>query len=300
MDDNFLTVVERMAMELERSSLFFGHGTDNAFDEAAWLVAHAAGVDLASDDDLPWDDPISDSALAAAERLLTERLATRKPLAYLLHEAWFAGERFFVDERVIVPRSHLGSWIVEQFAPFVDVSAVADILDLCTGSGCIAVALARHFPSARVVASDLSAAALEVSAKNVASKGFEDRVSLATGDLFAASDPQTFDLIVSNPPYVADEIMQDLPDEYHFEPSMAFAGGPGGLDVVVRILKESAARLNDGGVLVVEAGSAGKELIDHFPDAPFTWLAVDDGEDDVVFLITRDDLLRYFQTNFKA
>lgn len=285
----FLALVEQCEWSMKAAELHFGHGTDNAFDEAAWLVAHAVGFDLASDDELPWDRLLSDDEAGRAAQLLKARLDTRKPLAYLINEAWFAGERFYVDERVIIPRSHLGDWIQDRFVPWIDPESVGSILDLCTGSGCIAVALARHFPDSEVTATDLSADALEVARRNVLDHDLESRVRLRRGDLFEPVADCRFDLIVCNPPYVSDQIMAELPEEYGFEPYMAFAGGVDGLDLLRRIIEGAPHHLTPGGVLVVEAGSAGPELDKRFPWLPFTWLATGDS-DEVLFLLTREQL----------
>lgn len=290
----FLALVEQCEWSMQSAGLYYGHGTDNAFDEAAWLVAHAAGIDLAATEDLPWELELTDEEAESAIELLKIRLDTRKPLAYILREAWFAGEKFYIDERAIVPRSHLGEWIPEQFAPWIDPGKVGRILDLCTGSGCIAVALALHFPNASVVASDLSPDALEVAARNVREHGVGSRVSLRQGDLFEPVEGERFDLIVCNPPYVSDQIMEELPEEYRFEPSMAFAGGRAGLDIIDRILEGAAEHLDEGGALVVEAGSAGPALEKAWPDVPFTWLAAGDS-DTVLFMLSRAEIVAHFQ-----
>lgn len=285
-------LVDECESALAAADLYFGHGTDNAFDEAAWLAAHVAGIDLAAADDLPWQRPVSAEEAATARRLVDERVRTRRPLAYLISEAWFAGERFHVDERVIVPRSHLGPWIVDRFVPWIDPQAVRNILDLCTGSGCIAVALALNFPEARVTATDISPEALEVARRNVDDHGVGERVRLLVGDGFSPVAGEVFDLVVCNPPYVADRIMDELPAEYRHEPSLAFRGGVEGLDFIRRLLDEASRHLSEGGVLVVEAGSAGEALEAAYPRVPFTWLETDDA-DRSVFLMTREELLGF-------
>lgn len=288
-----LDLVERCEWSMRSAGLHFGHGTDNAFDESAWLVAHVLGIDLSNDDDLPWQRQVTEDEVEAAVTLLKMRLDTRRPLAYLINEAWFAGERFYVDERVIVPRSHLGEWIREQFRPWVNPKNVATALDLCTGSGCIAIALAKNFPQARVIGTDLSADALEVASRNVRDHQLESRVSFRRGDLFDPVDTERFDLIVSNPPYVSDAHMRELPEEYRFEPTIAFAGGDSGLDLIDRILAGAASHLHDDGLLVVEAGSAGPALESRYPKVPFTWLSVGD-HDTVVFMLDREVLQEHF------
>ncbi len=293
MTRTFLDLVEQFEWSMKAADIAYGHGTDNAFDEAAWLVAHATGVNLSNADDLPWDAVVDDVAAEAATALLKRRLDTRKPLAYLINEAWFAGERYYVDERVIVPRSHFGEWIVERFEPWVDVDRVGSALDLCTGSGCIAIAMALNFPDATITGSDISADALEVAARNAAEHGVDGRVRLVRGDLFDAVPGERFDLVVCNPPYVSDDLMRDLPDEYRREPEIAFRGGDTGLDVIARLLRGAASYLNPGGALLVEAGSANTAVEKAYPDVPFTWLASAAGEP-VIFLLTREELDRYF------
>ncbi len=288
-----LDLVRQFEWSMTAAEVAFGHGTDNAFDEAAWLISHAAGIDLGAVDELPWDEPLEPAVVETATALLKRRLDTRKPLAYLINEAWFAGERFYVDERVIVPRSHLGEWIVERFEPWIEPGRVGSALDLCTGSGCIAIALALNNPDAVVTGADISTHALAVAARNVALHGVEDRVRLAEGDLFGAVGGERFDLVVCNPPYVSNELMRDMPDEYHEEPPIAFRGGVAGLDIIDRLLRGAADHLDEGGVLVVEAGSASAALEAAYANVPFTWLA-SEGGDPVVFLLTREELIRYF------
>ncbi len=283
-------LVEELAQRLDAAGLFFGHGTDNADDEAAWLVAHVAGIDLAEIDELPWQALLEAACERRARELVQRRIETRRPLAYLINEAWFAGQRFYVDERVIVPRSHLGEWIPDRFEPWVASDGVSRILDLCTGSGCIAIACALAFPEAVVDAADLSADALEVAAINVGNAGLGSRVTLHRGDLFEAVGDARYDLIVCNPPYVSSAIMQDLPDEYCFEPRLAFEGGVLGLDLIDRILAVAPRHLKPGGALVMEPGSAGPAVQERYPDLSLNWLSVSGG-DDLVFEVSRESLL---------
>ncbi|MEA3292025.1 MAG: 50S ribosomal protein L3 N(5)-glutamine methyltransferase [Pseudomonadota bacterium] len=280
---------EAVEQRLLEAGLFFGHGTDNAWDEAVWLVLHGAGEDPGAEV-IDWSLPLDAAQAAAVETLAAERVGSRRPFAYLIHEAWFAGERYYVDERAIVPRSFLGEWVPERFAPWIDGGKVSRIADLCTGGGCIAVALAKAFPAATVSATDLSPEALEVAAINVERHRVGDRVTLHQGDLFADLDGR-FDLIVCNPPYVADAGMAELPEEYGFEPEMAFRGGREGLDFVIRILREAGRFLAPGGALVVEAGTAGGALERRFPAVPFTWLSTA-SEERAVFLMSTEELER--------
>lgn len=274
-----------------QARLYFGHGTDNARDEAAWLAASVL--------ELPFDtlDANAGRVLTASEadRLLavTEaRVATRKPLAYLLHEAWFAGRKFYVDERVIVPRSLIGEFIPGRFRPWVDPAQVARVLDLCTGSGCIAIAAALTFPGAQVDAADISPEALAVARINVDRFKLGARVRLVQSDLFAALSNERYDLILTNPPYVDARDMATLPKEYRHEPALALASGETGLDAIVRILAAAPAHLGPRGVLIAEVGNSCVTLRRRFPRVPFTWLTSASG-DDSVFLLDRAKLVRH-------
>lgn len=279
------------ARRLERAGVVFGHGTDNAFDEAAWLVLHALG--------LPVNDFVGQAQRAVAPaqgtaiaRLIEERIATRKPAAYLTHEAWFAGLPLYVDERVLVPRSHLAEFIVQRFEPWLAHVQVRRALDLCTGSGCIALALARAFPGARVDATDISPDALAVARRNVERHGLGARVRLIESDLFAALAGERYDLIVTNPPYVDAAALAELPPEYRHEPGLGLAAGPQGLDVITRILTQAGDHLTAQGVLVAEVGASWRALERRFPDLPFVWLEAAAGPDAGVFLLAATDLPR--------
>ncbi len=272
------------------AGLSFGHGTTNAYDEAAYLILHALK--------LPPDhlDPYLDTALSAEKseavsRVLRLRIEQRVPAAYLTNEAWLGDFRFYVDERVLVPRSYIAELLREQLSPWVrEPDSIGAALDLCTGSGCLAILLAQTFPNARVDATELSSGALEVAGKNVADYGLEERIRLVSGDLFAGlSGP--YELIVSNPPYVNTDSMAALPPEYRAEPEMALAGGQDGLDVVRRIILEAGAHLDDDGLLVVEIGHNREALEQAFPRFPFTWLETSGG-DGFVFLLTGAQLAR--------
>jgi ribosomal protein L3 glutamine methyltransferase len=274
--------------ELAGADLYYGHGTDNPLDEAAWIVGASLGV--------PPDrlDAERDRRLTPAEaetlRALVEaRIATRKPAAYLLNEAWFAGLEFYVDERVIVPRSIIGEFIAEQFQPWIDAGKVHGALDLCTGSGCIAIALAHYFPDARVDATDISREALEVARINVERHAVQARVTLIESDLFAALAGRKYDLIVTNPPYVDAADLAALPEEYRHEPQLALAAGDDGLSAITQILRDAPDHLHPDGVLIAEVGNSHLALAERYPDAPFTWLTSESG-DESVFLITAGEL----------
>jgi len=273
------------------AGLCFGHGTDNPWDEALALALHAAHLD--HDMDAAW----LDCRLTAAERravcgLLMARVETRKPAAYLTGEAWFAGLRFHVDERVLVPRSPIAELIEARFEPWVPAGGPATVLDLCTGSGCIAVACAAWLPAAAVTAVDLSPDALEVARINVGAHGLEDRVELLRSDLYAALAGRRFDLIVSNPPYVPRARMAELPAEFRHEPAMALEAGPEGLDLVEGILAQAAEHLNPGGVLIVEVGEVEEAVKARWPELPFLWLQFERGGGGV-FLLTAEQLVAW-------
>ncbi|MFT5112125.1 MAG: ribosomal protein L3 glutamine methyltransferase [Parasphingorhabdus sp.] len=289
MSRTFSELVDQVQQSLEEADLYFGHGTDNAYDEAAWLVCHVVGVNLSNEDDLPWEASLDNETIETVDKLTHRRIETRQPLAYLIQEAWFAGLRFYIDDRAIVPRSHLGEWIPEQFSPWLLNEEPKSALDLCTGSGCIAIAIAKFFPEIKVDAVDLSESALLVARKNVELHEVADRVALVAGDMFSSLGEKTYDLIVCNPPYVAERLMQQLPIEYDAEPEMAFVGGETGLQFIDILLDQASRFLRPAGSLIVEAGSAKEALEQQYPNMPFTWLMSESGES-VVFLLSKEDL----------
>ncbi|BAL25113.1 50S ribosomal protein L3 N(5)-glutamine methyltransferase [Azoarcus sp. KH32C] len=272
-----------------RAGLFFGHGCDNAYDEAVWLLLHTLSLPL---DRL---EPFLDACITSEERgeifnVIERRAEERIPAAYLTGEAWLGEYRFNVDERVIVPRSFFAEHLEDRFSPWIeDPAAVDSALDMCTGSGCLAILMAHAFPNARVVGVDLSEDALEVAHSNVAEYSLEDRVELVKSDVFDELDGRRFDLIISNPPYVTTDSMETLPPEYLHEPRMALAAGEDGLDVVRRLLAESRKHLNPDGVLAVEVGHNRHIVEAAFPDLPFVWLS-GNGGDDMVFVLRAEDL----------
>ena len=283
------TLVVEAAERLEAAGVAFGHGTTNALDEAAWLVLRALG--RPPGDVAPIASEIVDAGGARAARaLVARRIRTRKPAAYLLNEAWLGPDRFYVDERVIVPRSFIAEMARSRFSPWVkDPASVKAALDLCTGSGCLAILLARAFPKAKVDAADLSPDALAVAATNVAAYRLGRRVRLVESDLFGALEGRTYDLLVSNPPYVTAASMRRLPEEYLREPEMALASGVDGLLHTRRILAEAKRHLNPRGLLVVEIGHNRKALERAYPKLPFAWPAFTAGRG-FVFAIRREDL----------
>ena len=270
--------------------LFFGHGSIDAFDEAAYLVLHTLK--------LPPDklDPFLDAKLTSVEReavlnVIERRVKERIPAAYLTNEAWLGAHKFYVDQRVIVPRSFIAELLREDLAPWVaDPESIESALDLCTGSGCLAILAALTFPHAVVDAVDLSADALDVACRNIGDYALTDRVEPIRSDMFEALAGRRYDLILSNPPYVTAKSMSALPQEYLREPEMALASGVDGLDHVRVILREAPNHLNDGGLLVVEVGFNREGVEAAFPNLPLTWAETSAG-DGVVFLLTRDELL---------
>lgn len=272
------------------AGLHFGHGTQNAYDEAAYLLLHALH--------LPLDrmEPFLDAALTESERetvfaLLNRRIDERIPAAYLTHEAWLGDFPFYVDERVIVPRSHIAELLLDEpLAPWVsDPDAVVSALDLCTGSGCLAILLAHAFPNARIDAADISLDALEVAARNVAEYQLGNRIELIQSDLFAGLSGRSYDIIISNPPYVTGVSMRVLPAEYRHEPALALASGEDGLDAVRDIIARSRIHLKPNGILAVEVGGNRAIVEKAFPRLGFTWLESENGEG-MVFLLSREQL----------
>lgn len=274
---------------LEQSGAVFGHGTDNALDEAAWLVLHVLGCPLDGRFDA-WDEPVAPRQSQQIETLLERRVSERRPLAYLLGEAWFCGFRFMVNEHVLVPRSPFAQLIVNRFEPWTEPGRIRRVLDLCTGSGCIAIAAAHYLPEAQIEAVDISEEALQVAAQNVALHGLEGRVRLIRSDLFAALEGQRYDLIVSNPPYVSEREIAAFPQEYRWEPELGFRAEDDGLELVLQILDQAGAHLEPGGVLVCEVGEAEDRLQARLPNLPLTWLEFEHGGVGV-FTIDRETLL---------
>ncbi|ATJ81845.1 50S ribosomal protein L3 N(5)-glutamine methyltransferase [Halomonas beimenensis] len=276
------------ASEFHLAGLHYGHGTDSAWDEAVALTLGALH--------LPWDvDPgVQEARLLPMERariigLVRERITSRRPLPYLLGEAFFAGVPFSVDERVLIPRSPIAELIEHGFGAWFPEEPPARVLDLCTGSGCIGIATALHLPTCEVDLADLSPEALEVARINITRHDVGDRVRAVASDLFDGLGGRRFDLIVSNPPYVDARDLATMPAEYRHEPGLALGAGRDGLDIVRRILREARDHLTDDGVLIVEVGNSDRHLEAAFPEVPFLWLEFERGGQGV-FVLTAAEL----------
>lgn len=295
--DQFSTIRDLLRYAVTRfnsAKLFFGHGTNNAFDEAAYLILHSLSLPL---DRL---DPFLDARLLPQEvdhvlKVIERRTKDRVPASYLTNEAWLGGYRFYVDERVIVPRSFIAELIPEQFSPWIDdPDTVENILELCTGSGCLPVMLADAFQSAHVDAVDISPDALAVARRNIDDYAMQERIHLIESDLYTNVPETKYDIIVSNPPYVNADSMDKLPQEYRAEPQLALAGGADGMDLVRRIVSGAAQRLSSKGILIVEIGNERQHAEATFPELELTWLSTSAG-DDMVFLVTAQQLKKMKQ-----
>ncbi len=293
--ENLVSIIDFLrwaATRFNEAKIFYGHGTYDAWSEALALILPALHLET----DLPdvaWHARLTKQERLYLLELITKRVEERIPSAYLVHHMRFAGLDFYVDERALIPRSPIAELIEKRFEPWVDSENTMRILDLCTGSGCIAIACAHYFPHAKVDAVDISKDALVVAQTNVAKYQLNAQVRLLTGDLFAAIPKNTkYDLIVSNPPYVDAQDMAELPKEYHYEPTLGLTGGADGLDIVKKILRKAKDYLKPEGILVVEVGNSEAALMEQFPHVPFTWLefARSDGG---VFLLTYQDLVTY-------
>lgn len=279
------------ASQFSAAQLHYGHGTDNSVDDALQLVCSAINLTPPIPPEF-LSARLTNTEKSAVLGLISRRIEERIPVPYLTHRAYFAGLEFFVDERVLIPRSPIAELIEQSFEPWVDPFDVHQVLDLCTGSGCIAIACAMAFADASVVGSDVSADALAVAQKNVERHNLSDAVSLVRSDLFEDIPPERFQIIVSNPPYVGDDELADLPREFKHEPQLGLQSADDGLAHAKRILRDARRYLSDDGILVVEVGNSQYALQDAYPDVPFTWLEFARGGDGV-FLLHAEDLDHY-------
>ena len=266
---------------LSNDDLFYGHGTDNAMDESMAIIMHL----------LQSHDPLKEDQLKAsievglrkkAKEILYQRIINLKPLPYITNEAYFCETKFFIDERALIPRSPIAELITKQFQPWVNLSSINRVLEIGTGSGCIALSIAKAFPNIEVVATDISERALEVADKNLSQLGLENNVDIIHSDLFSKV-MGTFDLIISNPPYVPKEVMSNLPSEYRHEPELALAAGHNGLDFISRILHDAHPFLSENGILIIEAGVASENMEKEF-NIPFIWMEFDKGGEGVAMI----------------
>ena len=275
--------------QFSKAGLHFGHGSSTAYDEAAYLILKTLYLPL---DQL---DPFLDARITDSERkqvlnVIERRINERIPAAYLTHEAWLGEYSFYVDERVIIPRSFIAELLQTQLSPWImDPDTITTALDLCTGSGCLAILMAHNFPNATIDAADISIPALAVTQKNVRDYTLEDRIHIVESDLFSNLQEKRYDLIISNPPYVNAVSMTQLPQEYRHEPQNALASGHDGLDATRQILQQASQHLTDHGILIVEIGHNRTALERVFPDLPFTWLETSAG-DEFVFLLQKNQL----------
>lgn len=292
MTNNFSTLRDMLRYAVTRfneAKLFFGHGSSNALDEAAYLILHTLHLPL---DKL---EPFLDARLLPDEittllDVIQRRAVDRQPAAYITHQAWLGDYHFYVDERVLVPRSFIAELIPDQFSPWIsNADGVLNILELCTGSGCLAIMLADAFPNAHIDAVDISTDALAVARRNVDDYALQDRITLIESDLYAAVPDKKYDLIITNPPYVNSASMDKLPREYQIEPRIALAGGTDGMDLVRHIVAGARTRLQRSGALVVEIGNEKIHAELAFPTLELTWMTTSAG-DDMVFLATPDKL----------
>lgn len=279
------------ASGFDANGLFYGHGTDNALDESTALVFHALNLQY----DLPVEylqNRPTDQEKTVILDLFQRRISGRQPAAYLINKAYFAGLQFYVDERVLVPRSPIAELIENGFVPWIEPERVTKVLDMCTGSGCIGIACAYSFPQAEVDLVDISPEAVGVAEKNIQRHEVQDRVVAIQSDLFAALDEKKYDIIVSNPPYVTIAEMESLPLEYQQEPALGLEAGDAGLDIVIPLLQQASSYLQPDGIIVVEVGLSADALQERFPRVPFLWLEFERGGEGV-FMLTADQLVEY-------
>jgi len=282
-------LIQRTEKQFNQADLYYGHGTDNALDEAFYLVMIAAGLEFDCNEEA-LDKPLQDNVTEHIESLVEKRISQRIPVAYLVNKAWFAGREFYVDERVLIPRSPFAELITSQFMPWISYSQVKTILDIGTGGACIPIACAYEFSEAVIDAVDIDDDAIDVANKNVALHELQERVHVIKSNLFEQLKGKKYDLIISNPPYVGHDEMQSLPEEYLHEPRHALEANDNGLELVGKILNMASEHLNEGGILVVEVGNSKEVLIEGYPELPFIWLEFENGGDGV-FVLNKADLV---------
>ncbi len=278
------------AERFQQAQLFFGHGTDNAEDEALWLVFHALSISFDVDESI-FDQEVTAAQWQTIEHLFDRRINERVPAAYLTGEGWFCGYSFVVNEHVLVPRSPIAELINSDFQPWLKQEP-SHILDMCTGCGCIGIAAALNLPETEVHLTDISTEALAVAHNNIERYSLESRVTAIHSDVFSELAEQRYDLILSNPPYVDASDLASMPSEYQAEPAIALGSGDDGLDITRRILREAPRYLKEGGVMVVEVGNSWENLEAAFPRVPFMWLDFESGGHGV-FLMSREELVQY-------
>lgn len=286
--ENVIDFVRWGGSLFRKNDLFFGHGTDNAFDEAKVLVFHVLQLPQHIPDNY-WTARLTHAEKEEVVELFRRRIETRQPAAYLTGEAWFAGLRFIVSEATLVPRSPIAELIENRYAPWVDADSVTNVLDMCTGSGCIGIASLKAFPNAEVDLVDISTEALQIAQRNVELYHLEGVAHPIQSDLFSGLDGKQYDLIVSNPPYVDEIEMNHLPEEFQREPALGLAAGKDGLDLVRKILLEAPKYLKEDGVLIVEVGVSQYYLEQEYPDLPFYWFEFENGGEGV-FAIQKSEL----------
>lgn len=286
--------VRLFVTEMNKGGVFFGHGSTNALDEAIYMVQSALHLPIETMEPF-WDARLTEAEHHLLANWLRQRIHDRKPASYITGESWLQGQRFVVDSRVIIPRSFIAELLTDQLTPWVqNPDEIGTVLDMCTGSGCLAILAAQAFEFSEVVGVDLSTDALAIARKNIELHQLNDQVSVVQSDLYDSLDGRQFDLIISNPPYVNESSMKALPPEYLHEPRMALAGGETGMDLIDRILRQAPDHLTEQGMLVLELGNERPYFEEAYPNLPVTWLSVSAGEEQV-FMISRDELIEGFQ-----
>jgi len=280
------------ASQFVAAELTYGHGLSSPLDEAVYLVLRALHLPVDTPD-VYWSSALTQPEKQVVVDILKRRIIEKIPAAYIMQEGWFAGLQFYIDERVLVPRSPIVELVENQFSPWLEADEVGTILDLCTGSGCIGIACAYAFPHAQVDLSDVSDDALQVANINIKKHDAEHRINAIHSDLFDNLDGKKYDLIVSNPPYVDQEDMQALSPEFHHEPELGLSSGKDGLDITRKILQNAASHLTETGILVVEVGNSQYALMELYPDIPFQWIEFERGGDGV-FIMTKQELALFF------